>query len=106
MVHGIVFIGYCLATVLVAIDQRWSRGRLLLGLVAAVPPFATVLFDRYAERRGGLADAWRLTTSAPQRVVDRPVAWLLRNPVRGAAAGLVAVVALTGLALLVGPPAS
>ena len=31
--------------------------------------------------------------------------WLLRNPVRGALAGLVAVAALTGVALLVGPPA-
>jgi integral membrane protein len=106
MVHGVVFVAYCLTTVVVAVDQRWSARRTLLGLAASVPPFCTVLFDRYAERRGGLADAWRLTTSAPQRVVDRPVAWLLRNPVRGAAAGLVAVVALTGLALLVGPPAS
>ena len=26
MVHGVVFIGYCLVTVLVAVDQRWSFG--------------------------------------------------------------------------------
>ncbi|MDF1605083.1 DUF3817 domain-containing protein [Nocardioides sp. YIM 152315] len=106
MVHGVVFVAYCLTTVLVAVDQRWSAGRALLGLAAAVPPFFTVLFDRYAERRGALADTWRLTTSSPQRGLDRPVAWLLRNPVRGAATGVVAVAALTGLALLVGPPAS
>ena len=31
MVHGVVFIAYCLTTVLVAVDQRWSRGRTLLG---------------------------------------------------------------------------
>ena len=105
MVHGVVFVAYCLTTVLVAVDQRWSPGRLLLGLAASVPPFFTVLFDRYAERRGALADSWRLTTTEPVGRLDRPVAWLLRNPVRGAVAGLVAVAALTGVALLVGPPA-
>ncbi|ABL83828.1 MULTISPECIES: DUF3817 domain-containing protein [unclassified Nocardioides] len=105
MLHGIVFIAYCLTTVLVAVDQRWSRGRLLLGLAAAVPPFATVPFDRYAERRGGLDTAWRLTSSAPAGRVERLTAWLLRNPLHGALAGGLAVVALTGVALLVGPPA-
>lgn len=105
MAHGVVFIAYCLTTVLVAVDQRWSARRLLLGLVSSVPPFATVLFDRWAEHRGALGAAWRLTTGVPARAVDRPVAWLLRNPLRGAVAGVVAVLALTGVALLVGPPA-
>ncbi len=105
MVHGVVFIAYCLVTLLVGVDQRWSRGRVLLGLVSAVPPFMTVWFDRYAERRGALGTSWRLVTAAPQRLVERPAAWLLRNPLQGALAGLVAVAALTGLALLVGPPA-
>lgn len=105
MVHGVVFIAYCLTTVLVAVDQRWSTGRLLLGLVSSVPPFATVPFDRYAERRGALADSWRLRTGAPAGRVEALAAWLIRNPLRGAAAGVVAVLALTGLALLVGPPA-
>ena len=105
MAHGVVFIAYCLSTVLVAVDQRWSRGRLLLGLVASVPPFATVLLERYAERRGLLGDAWRLRASAPSGPLERVVAWLLRNPLRGALAGLVAVVVLTGVSLVVGPPA-
>jgi integral membrane protein len=105
MLHGIVFVAYCLTTVLVAIDQRWSAGRTLLGLVASVPPFCTMLFDRYAERRGSLADTWRLTSTAPERLLDRPVGWLLRHPGRGALTGVVAVAALTGVALLVGPPA-
>ena len=60
MAHGVVFIAYCLVTLLVGVDQRWSRGRVLLGLVSAVPPFLTVWFDRYAERRGALAPSWRL----------------------------------------------
>lgn len=105
MLHGVVFVAFCVTTVVVAVDQRWSLGRTLLGLVSAVPPFATVLFDWYAERRGWLARTWRLVEAAPERSVDRPVAWLLRNPVPGVAAGVVAVAALTGVALLVGPPA-
>jgi integral membrane protein len=105
MVHGVVFIAYCLTTVLVAIDQRWSRGRLLLGLAASVPPFVTVLFDRYAERRGALARWWRLTTEEPSGATETLAAWLLRNPLRGVLAGVVAVAALTGVALVVGPPA-
>ena len=105
MVHGVVFVAYCLTTVLVAVDQRWSPGRLLLGLAASVPPFFTVLFDRYAEKRGAIAGSWRLTSSEPTGRFDRVVSWLLRNPAQGALAGVVAVAALTGVALLVGPPA-
>lgn len=105
MLHGVVFIGYCLTTVVVAVDRRWTLGRTALGLVSAVPPFLTVWFDRHVERRGGLSPAWRLRADEPSRAVDRPVAWLLRNPVRGLGAALVAVLALTGVALLVGPPA-
>ncbi|WP_435742326.1 DUF3817 domain-containing protein [Nocardioides sp. SYSU DS0663] len=105
MLHGIVFIAYCLTTVVVAVDARWSLGRLVGGLACAVPPFATLLFERYAARHDLLPAAWRLATATPDRGVERPVAWLLRNPVRGLVAGAVAVVALTGVALLAGPPA-
>ena len=104
MAHGVVFIAYCLVTLLVGIDQRWSRGRVLLGLVSAVPPFLTVWFDRYAERRGALAPSWRLVTEAPERPLERPVARLLRNPLGGALVGVVSVAVLTGVALVVGPP--
>ena len=106
MLHGVVFIGYCLTTVVVAVDRRWSLGRTALGLASAVPPFMTVWFDRHVERSAGLGDTWRLVGDDPARPVERPVSWLLRNPARGLAAALVAVVALTGVALLVGPPAS
>ena len=106
MVHGVVFIAYCLVTVFVAVDQRWSRSRSLLTLLASIPPFFTVLADRSAERHDVLGGSWRLLHEEPASRLDRIVSWLLRNPVRGALAGLVAVAALTALALLVGPPAS
>ena len=105
MVHGIVFVAYCVTTVLVAVDPRWSRRRTALGLAAAVPPFCTVWFDRYAESRGLLSTQWRLRSAEPAGVVERVAAWVLRNPVGGALAGLATVGALTAVALVVGPPA-
>ena len=105
MVHGVVFIAYCLTTVLLWIDQRWSVSRVALGLLAAVPPFATVPFERYAERAGLLGDTWRLRTEAPAGLLERLAAWLLRRPAQGLLVGLLAVAGLTGVALVVGPPA-
>jgi integral membrane protein len=105
MVHGVVFVAYCVSTVVVAIDQRWSVARALLGLAAAVPPFATVPFDRYAEARGLVSDSWRLRSTEPSSLLERLVAWLVRSPVRGLVAGVVAVAVLTGVALVAGPPA-
>lgn len=105
MVHGVVFIAFCLTTGLVWLDQKWPLSRLLLGLASAIPPFATVPFERYAERSGLLGPHWRLRSAEPQGALERVAARLLRRPLQGLAIGTVAVVGLTGLALLVGPPA-
>ena len=103
MVHGVVFIAYCLVTVVVAVDQRWSLPRTALGLVAAVPPFATLLFEAYAERRDLLGAQWLSRPDSPS-ALQRSVCWLLEH-YRLAIGLLVAAVAgLTALALVVGPP--
>ena len=104
MVHGVVFIAYCLTTVLLWIDRRWSWWRGLLGLAAAVPPFATIPFELYAERRGLLGDEWLSREDSPT-ALQRGVCWLLRHHRLALPLGLVAVAGLTGVALLVGPPA-
>lgn len=104
MLHGIVFIAYCLTTAVVAVDARWTLRRTAIGLLAAIPPFFTVWFDVAMERRQALGDRWRLASVRPRTPLERPVGWLIRRPVQGAAAGGVTVAALTALALLVGPP--
>lgn len=104
MLHGIVFVAYCLTTVVVAVDAKWPVRRTLLGLLAAVPPFVTVWFDLAGERRGFFADAWRLRGQSGAGPLERLVAWLVTKPLQGLATGVVAVLALTGVALLVGPP--
>ena len=105
MLHGVVFLAYVLSALAVAVDGRWSRGRTMLALAVAVPPFLTVWFERSADRRGELPARWRLRAEPPSGPVERVLAWLVRNPLVGAGAGVAGVAALTGLALLVGPPA-
>ena len=105
MLHGIVFLTFCLVTVLVAVDQRWSRGRLLLGLASSVPPFATIAFERYAERRGLLDDRWHTSPETNETTAERVVCWLLRHQVAALASLGAAVAVLATGALIVGPPA-
>lgn len=103
-IHGVAFIAFCLVTVLVAVDQQWSRGRLLLGLASAIPPFCTVAFDRYAERRGLLDDHWHMSPETSQTTAQRVVCWLVRHRRPGIAVFVGAVGALTTVALVAGPP--
>lgn len=103
MVHGVVFIAYCLVTVIVAIDQRWSASRAILGLVAAVPPFATLAFEVYADRRGLLGSDWLSREDSPS-ALQRAVCWFLRHYLLALGMLVVAVGVLTAAALAVGPP--
>ena len=102
-VHGVAFIAYCLVTVLVAVDQGWSRGRTVLGLFSAVPPLMTIWFDRHVERHGGLDVRWHSHEQSPT-AAQRGVCWLLRHQTQALTGFVVAVAALTGVALLAGPP--
>lgn len=105
--HGVVFIAYCVVTVFVAVDQRWRSGTTLLALASAVPPFATIWFERLVIRSGRLAGGgWRLAPGGQDAgsAVERLQAWTLRRPALAVLAAVVLVAALTALALLLGPP--
>jgi integral membrane protein len=106
MVHGVVFISFCVITVLLWVNQRWTVREGLLGLASAVPPFLTVWWERRLDRAGRLDGGWRLGRDgeAPANPAERLVAALLARPVVAVAVGLVAVAALTSVALVVGPP--
>lgn len=56
-VHGVIFIAYVVVTCLTARRLRWSRGVLALGLAASIPPFATYVFEVWAQRTGRLVVA-------------------------------------------------
>jgi integral membrane protein len=54
-VHGGLFLAYGGLALLVAWLHRWSWPTTALALACAVPPFATLAFERWARRRGRLA---------------------------------------------------
>ena len=108
LVHGVVFIAFCLVTLLLWVNQRWTVREGVLGLLSAVPPFLTVWWESRLERRGRLEGDWRLGREgeSPTNPPERLVAALLARPAVAVAVGLVAVAGLTGIALLLGPPVS
>ncbi|MEU1753936.1 DUF3817 domain-containing protein [Micromonospora matsumotoense] len=53
-IHGALFVAYGLLVLAVARLRRWSLGVTLVALLCAVPPFATLVFERWAARRGML----------------------------------------------------
>ena len=108
LAHGVVFIAYCLVTLLLWVNQRWTAREGVLGLLSAVPPFLTVWWEHRLERRGRLEGGWRLGRDGetPSNPAERAVAALLTRPLVAVGVGVVAVLALTGVALVVGPPVS
>lgn len=106
MIHGIVFVAYCVVTVFVWIDGRWSLGRGLLGLASAIIPFCTYPFERSMDRRGLLATQWRLRAGgeAPSSLPEKLQAWALRHPWLAVVLGVVLVAAVVTVLLILGPP--
>ena len=54
-IHGFLFMAYVVVTVVLAGLARWRWWVTLIALVCAVPPFATLAFERWARGRGLLA---------------------------------------------------
>lgn len=102
--HGFVFIAFCLVTLVVAVDRDWGAQRLLAGWASAVIPYATVPFERYAERHDLLAPTWRLRSESPRGGLEQVTAWLVRHPIPAVGGGVVAVAAVFSGLLALGPP--
>ena len=104
MLHGAVFLAYCVVTTFVAVDQKWGPGRWFLGVLTSIPPFVTVWFESYAEKKQLVTDAWRLGSEPARGPLEKLAVFVIRKPAQGALAGVVVVAALFALALAVGPP--
>jgi integral membrane protein len=53
-IHGAIFVGYVLVTLALRNVQRWDNRTTFLALVASIPPFGTVVFERWATKHGKL----------------------------------------------------
>jgi integral membrane protein len=76
-VHGGLFIAYGITALILWRMQRWPFVVALVAGFSAVLPFTTVLFERWAGRRGYLAPAagataegYRLQEPAPEETAD------------------------------------
>ena len=56
-VHGALFVGYGMAALALWRLQRWPFVVALFAGISAVFPFATILFERWADKRGHLGPA-------------------------------------------------
>ncbi len=104
--HGFVFLSYCVITVGVWINQRWSAGRGLTALATAIIPFATVPFERHLHQRGEPDLTWRLADgrSEPRGFWETLEAWVLRNVLWAALLAVLVVGLVFVLLLSAGPP--
>ncbi|MFD9741711.1 DUF3817 domain-containing protein [Umezawaea sp. NPDC059074] len=53
-IHGFIFIVYILVALLASVAQKWERRTTVLALLASIPPFGTIAFERWAIRTGRL----------------------------------------------------
>jgi integral membrane protein len=53
-IHGVLFLAYLAVAVLVWRRHGWSTRIGVIALLAGVPPFGTVVFERWASRTGRL----------------------------------------------------
>jgi integral membrane protein len=53
--HGALFVAYLAALLWLARRERWGLLRLAVGAAAAVPPFTSLVFERWVSRRRGRA---------------------------------------------------
>lgn len=104
--HGFVFLCYGVTTVFVWVNQRWSAGTGILGLVSAIIPFATVPVELGLDKRGLLNGGWRLAPGgdAPRGFIEHVQAFVLRRPLLSVLILLVLVVAAFSTLLWLGPP--
>ncbi|WP_016697220.1 DUF3817 domain-containing protein [Actinoalloteichus spitiensis] len=66
-VHAVLFILYVVVALVTARALRWNLVTLFWALVASVPPLGTVLFERWATRKGKLAEPAPVTTPLDER---------------------------------------
>lgn len=55
-IHGAVFVLYVVVSLLTARSLRWSPGVTAWALVASIPPFGSIVFERWARTHGRLGE--------------------------------------------------
>lgn len=105
--HGFVFLAYGVSAALVGVNNRWGIGRTVLAIALAIIPFATVPFERSAERKGRLVGQWRREKTSDARDnhwFDSLYRWFIKRPVILVLTLTVVVIGIFSTLLIIGPP--
>ncbi len=106
-IHGFAFLAYGAMQLVVGHNQRWRLATLLVGILTAVIPFATVPWERSLARRGLLEGGWRTEAGddpRDARRIDRAFRWGIRHALLMAVAIAVVVAIVFVVLLQAGPP--
>lgn len=105
-IHGFGFLCFAAMTVIIWINNRWSLGLGIAGLVVSIVPWAALPFTLWADRKGHLDGGWRYlgTDDKPTGLPDWGLAQLVRHPVRTILILLVIIAAIFVLLLTLGQP--
>lgn len=63
-IHGVIFMAYVVTSIVCKFIFTWDTKTLVIALASSIPPFATVWFERKADREGKLQEPAG-ATSAP-----------------------------------------
>ena len=105
--HGFVFLAYGVSAALVGVNNRWGIGRTVLAIALAIVPFATVPFERAAERKGRLVGEWRRAKTSDVRDnhwFDSLYRWFINRPIILVLTLLIVVSGIFATLLIIGPP--
>jgi len=105
--HGFVFLAYGVSAALVGVNNRWGIGRTVLAIALAIVPFATVPFERAAERKGRLVGEWRRVKTLDVRDnhwFDSLYRWFINRPIILVLTLLIVVSGIFATLLIIGPP--
>ncbi|QNG18285.1 DUF3817 domain-containing protein [Rhodococcus triatomae] len=60
MIHGVAgFIPFVVVALITAFSLKWSLATTFWALVSSIPPFGTIVFERWAVKKGHLAELSR-----------------------------------------------
>lgn len=106
-IHGFVFLCFCVSTVVIWVNNKWSAGRGIAGLASAIIPFVTIPFEKNTEKAGLLAQDWRFRegdSEQPRTLPEKVLAFVVRKPILAAAIALVGVAVVFVILLSLGSP--
>jgi integral membrane protein len=103
--HGFVFLSYAGISLLVGIDRRWKTGIVVLAVVSAIVPYATIPVELWLARRGLLEGDWRREADGSDRsFLDGLVRWFVNRPWVLVVVFVLVLVTLFVSLLIIGPP--